>query len=999
MTPELWARVKSTFDDLSDSTAEHRGDVLTTLDPDLRSEVERLLSEYDRSKGDGFNNLRVDAGADLLSAILGDLRTFEQGDVLQNRFEIRAFIGSGGMGEVYEAYDPNLGEIAIKTVRFDLLSNGAIVERFRREVQRARMVSHVNVCRVYEWFDETMSDGTTAPFATMELLRGPTLYAAVKQRGAFPAAEALAVAIPLCAGMAAAHDADVIHRDFKSANVMLTTQASGSLRPVIMDFGLARVVSHEPAAQTSFEGGIAGTKAYLAPELIHGDPATKASDIYALGVVLFRLCTGRYPFEPDLDWRTALEVRKDPPRVQDFERALSAEWRNAVSSCLKFDPATRPASALDVAAMLTGTSAPSQQPGGLARRRVIGGLILSVAAAGAVDMWRRRPIAPVENTPGPLRVLVEEFDSSDAGGALGRAVRNLFRVTLGTSRSTRTLSQQEVRRAIESLGIGAVPLRGRDALAVAKRAGASILVGGSIRPENDGYRLTTRVVDADSGREIRRDEQHVQGRFNLPTLVESVARRLRLTPVGETAAAQMGRAPLEQADTDVPDALEQFTAGLQYYYEGDTKVAHAHMQEAIRLDPNFAIAHVYDATMHCAFRRDDLAMEPAARAYALRHKVNARHRNHAEALFYIVHGDFERAHERFRVLAGLYPQEAQLQRHLAQSYAHFENADAELEHARRAVELDPANALNQNLYIGSLAENGRFDEAVKSLTEAQRLLPGNAVLRYSEAYVCLLRSNVDGAVDCARDAGRNADLASLARQLEMKALILAGRFGEARHRMEVDLDVSRVADDRSTVDTYHYWLGQIVGLHGDRKGVARHSAALAGREAAPPNLSVLRHAAELGWRSGSIDLLEEIVNKLRRIAGVHDSTRAQGMLHYAQGLLASTRSPGAGRDLLAKACAFWPDVNGRFALGQVALRDGAYEQAHAALREVTRAKPWALRTDGVFLWVSSLTLAAGCAAKLGKMTEAAEYAKLFGQHWGAQQAPTFADRNESPTGD
>ena len=218
---------------------------------------------------------------------------FQSGQLIAGRFAIVRFIARGGMGEVYEAKDQFLQDagVALKIIRPEIAADATTSARFEQEVLLARKVVHPNLCPIYEIF---RCDQPAPPFLflTMRLLQGETLYARFEQSKKLETGEAVDICKQLLAGVAALHAGGVIHRDLKPNNVMLESGGSG-LHVSIMDFGLAR--PHE-AANTLFGSGvIAGTPGYMAPELLRGERPTKATDLFALGVVLHQVLTGERP--------------------------------------------------------------------------------------------------------------------------------------------------------------------------------------------------------------------------------------------------------------------------------------------------------------------------------------------------------------------------------------------------------------------------------------------------------------------------------------------------------------------------------------------------------------------------------------------------------------------------------------------------------------------------------------------------------------------------------
>ncbi len=233
--------------------------------------------------------------------------------------------------------------------------------RFRQEVQLARMVTSPYVCRIHELFT-LPSQGNRAgiAFLTMECLQGETLAERIGQQGPLPWRDAEAIALQLCEGLEAIHKAGVIHRDFKSRNIMLTMR-NGAIRAVVMDLGLA----HRPyldetltkgRSPITLAGTVMGTPDYMAPEQFEGAAVTPATDIYAFGVVLYEMVTGRLPFEAPTPMAAAVRRAKSPPPASSIQPGVPHRWDRVIEKCLQFEPAQRYQSAADLAAALRRSS-------------------------------------------------------------------------------------------------------------------------------------------------------------------------------------------------------------------------------------------------------------------------------------------------------------------------------------------------------------------------------------------------------------------------------------------------------------------------------------------------------------------------------------------------------------------------------------------------------------------------------------------------------------------
>jgi serine/threonine protein kinase len=302
---------------------------------------------------------------------------FSPGVKLAGRYRIVSLIGEGAIGEVYEAYDEALGEpMALKTLHAQVASHAVTVERFRREIQLARKVTHRNVCRTFDLGRHDLPDGTQVAFLTMELLRGVSMARHMNAQGRFSTEEALPLVRQMTAGLEAAHRAGVIHRDFKPGNLVLVPEAGGAPgdppRLVITDFGLARRPGLGDEGITN-TGEALGTPLYMAPEQVMSgvEPITPATDIYALGIVLFEMLTNEMPFKGSSTTVMALKrIKEKPISPRTILPDLDPRWEAVVMRCLERVPARRYQTAADVETALIGDAPIDPQgdatpPGGL----------------------------------------------------------------------------------------------------------------------------------------------------------------------------------------------------------------------------------------------------------------------------------------------------------------------------------------------------------------------------------------------------------------------------------------------------------------------------------------------------------------------------------------------------------------------------------------------------------------------------------------------------------
>jgi hypothetical protein len=343
MTAERWAQVKQLFAEAVEQPAGERDAFVCAHangDDELREQALAMLKDGDQT---GLLDLQALGRPWILPAVLA--RSLNPGEMLAGRYRILRPIGAGGMGEVYEAEDLDLGaRIAVKVMRIE---DEETLARFKREVQLARTVTHPNVCRIFDLHrHHEPESGRVVTFFTMELADGETLSEYLARRGALPPAEALPIVRQVAAALAAAHAKNVVHRDLKPSNVILADDGG---RVVVTDFGVARPLTQAAAATVT----IAGTPVYMAPEQLEGKPVTAAADIYAFGVLLYEMVTGRRPFAAESPIALALEKMRGHPRdAADYAPALPSVWNQTIGRCLEPKPENRPSRIGDVLRLL-----------------------------------------------------------------------------------------------------------------------------------------------------------------------------------------------------------------------------------------------------------------------------------------------------------------------------------------------------------------------------------------------------------------------------------------------------------------------------------------------------------------------------------------------------------------------------------------------------------------------------------------------------------------------
>ena len=225
-----------------------------------------------------------------------------RGTQFAGRYEIIEELGGGGMGRVYRVEDKKLKqEVALKLIKPEIAKDKKTVERFQNELKSARMISHKNVCRMFD-----MGESGEAHFITMEYVKGEDLRSMIRMTGQLGIGTAINVAKQICEGLSEAHHLGVIHRDLKSSNIMI--DKAGRAR--ITDFGIARSLKGKGITGA---GVMIGTPEYMSPEQVEGKDTDQRSDIYSLGIILYEMLTGRVPFEGDTPFTVGVKHKSEAP--------------------------------------------------------------------------------------------------------------------------------------------------------------------------------------------------------------------------------------------------------------------------------------------------------------------------------------------------------------------------------------------------------------------------------------------------------------------------------------------------------------------------------------------------------------------------------------------------------------------------------------------------------------------------------------------------------------
>jgi len=775
-----------------------------------------------------------------------------EGSILAGRFKIVRFIARGGMGDVYEAEDLELqGSLALKTIRPSVAKDAQLLARFKREVQLARRVTHPNVSRIYDVFHHR-EEGQEITFLTMELLAGDTLGQRIHTStfGRLTPEQALPIAQQMAAGLDAAHRAGVVHRDFKSGNVMLVPEGNG-LRVVVTDFGVARAHADAGAAAITGMAETVGSPAYMAPEQVRGAGVGPPADIYAFGVVLYEMVTGTWPFWGDNPIATAMKrLRETPPPPRQHVPDLPELWNDVILRCLAREPGRRYHSASAAVRALAGES--TTAPGGpmmqaltgatraLARpvRLALAGVLLVLGVLVGVYVVPR--FVKGSRPAGPQRRAVAVLGFKNTAGRpeaawLSTALSEMLASELAAGGKLRAIPAEEVARARNELHLAETESFARDTLARLRgNLGADLVVVGSYVSLASGQlRLDVHLQDA--------------SRAESDTLVQALGSEAELFQLVSQAGSQL-RAKLgldEVSTTDagrVRGALPADPRAAQLYAEGlsrlrvyDARKAQELLEKAVAADPKYPLSRSALSAAWSALGYDVKAAEEARRALELAKGLPRDERLAVEARAAEVTREWENAAAAWRLLAELYPDEPEYALRLAGAQQLGGKPEASLAtvaalRARVPNRTDARLELAEARAAQGLADFRRALEAAgRAAAAAQgsgaRLLLAEA--RLSEANALIRLGRLPEALKRCEEArllfAEAGDLGSAARASNRAGVALSttGDLDGARRRHEEALEVFRRIGSASGIAST---VGHLAGIRLVRGEVAAAEA-------------------------------------------------------------------------------------------------------------------------------------------------------------------------------
>ena len=700
-------------------------------------------------------------------------------------------IGAGGMGEVYRALDPRLErEVALKIISDDLLVSDPTSspspmgtprsraershERFLREARAAATLNHPNICAIYD-----VGEQEGQPYLVMELLHGETLQQYLSHYRLTPS-EVISLGQQAASALGAAHARGIIHRDIKPANLFVVESGRDRKQLKILDFGVAKKQGAEASLDSRFfdaqnntatnvsgltaPGSTFGTAAYMSPEQATGDPLDHRTDLFSLGSVLYEMATGRPPFgDRSTAGVFAALLMKDPPPVSSLNPAMPSGLDSIIAKLLAKDRDQRYHSAEELVADLEAISVSVSAPAGTgpvavytpppapaspplppaggrplrSRMLVIGALVL-VALGGGIFLFRNH--SSTKPAPAALKdsIVVADFINKTGDPVFDSTLNQALRVQLGQSPVLDIISQQHLRQSLQFLGRKQdEPITPQIAREIGEREGGKAILIGTIAPLGKAYVITLDAQNATNGDDIASEEATAPDKEHVLDALNQVATGMRAKLGESLSSIQRLNAPFGQATTPSLEAFRAYALGDEAHLKGnDIPEAEDHYKRALELDPKLAMAWARLGVIRLNTGALSEATEDFTKAYQLSDNVSEREKLYIAGHYYsTVVGDLNKSIETLQVATQEYPLQVDTFVNLGVSY--LDNGEFEKSAAanRKALALQPDNAIALMNEVTEAANLGDVTAGEKYIATAQRLgLNGTTLFRTELQY-------------------------------------------------------------------------------------------------------------------------------------------------------------------------------------------------------------------------------------------------------------------------
>lgn len=826
--------------------------------------------------------------------------------VLAGRFIVGERLGDGGMGEVYRAQDIRLKRtVAVKRLSPQLRADPNYRSRFHYESERVSRFSDAHIAAIYDVLEEQ-----SEIFLVMEYIEGENL----RQRLCRPIAleEFFEIATQCAEALIAAHERGIVHCDIKPENIMVTTKAQVK----ILDFGVAKHLPRSDQSSTADPAAMAGTPAYMSPEVLIEKVPDGRADIFSLGVVFYEMLTGRHPFLASSLIVTTDRIRYETPTgIRTFNPMVPESLEAVVKKAMAKGLDQRYATAADLLEDLRTVQAgvtPSKLSLALSPRprtnRILLGVMAVIVFAIAVYgifLWQHGP--PVLSERG--WVLITDFDSHGDDPIPDAGVREGLSIALQQSRYVNVFPRARVYDVLRRMRRENVPRidenLGRE---ISQRENLQVLLTGDIEHLGKVFQITVRAIDPVGGKLLFAERERFDNKEKFFEKADALAKRTR-EDLGESLKGiEASSRPLAKVTTSSLEALQLYSRATDSMAHENTDQAAALFQSALDLDPNFAMAHLRLGQCYAAVvGKNEKAMTELERAYALRQGVTDREQRRIEADYYDLHERYEDAARSLTLLVNLYPDDAEAHEELATAYYNVNQLDKAIGELRVALRLNPFSTLAYRSLVLDLAQNNADDDAIATFAEAQKHGIDTPQLHWGLGMSFLGQGKLDSAREEFRKLDRGTDTDKDLRELYLVvADLYEGKLTAARAELARHLK-SNPTDSGGLQFVRRYFLGRIDLMCGRPAGAIAQADSITRAPESELQTFDWFSAGILYARAGQTNRARRVLNRLKISRTSTPSSWNNSTFHNLEGeILLAEKKPATAESAFLTATADYP---------------------------------------------------------------------------------------------